>query len=151
MRARLLQLASVATVVASLAAGGCGGDDGSGELASMVPPDVPFYVEAVLRPDEDQRSAIESLTTRLGLDDPGARLIEAFDAGLAGEPGEFTYADDIEPWLGDRGAFFVRSFGSAGTETDGAAVVEVTDADAAQDFIDRAAEADPDVEETPRT
>jgi hypothetical protein len=45
----------------------------------------------------------------------------------------------------------VRSFGSAGTETDGAAVVEVTDADAAQDFIDRAAEADPDVEETPRT
>ena len=140
MRARLLQLAAAATVAASLALGGCGDDDAT-DLASLVPPDVPLYVEAVLRPDHDQQAAIESLTSKAaGLDDPGQALVAALDESLATEPGDFTYADDIEPWLGDRGALFVRSFGDT---PDAAVLVEVSDTGAAEDFLDQAAEADP--------
>jgi hypothetical protein len=144
LRARLAQLACACVLVTSAVLAACGGDDDA-DLAAMVPPDVPLYGEAVLRPDDDQREAIESLTSRVaGIDDPGGQIVAALDESLAEEPGGLTYEDDIEPWLGDRLAFFVRSFEGNGAEPDGAALIEVGDADAAQDFIDRAAEADPE-------
>jgi hypothetical protein len=145
VRSRRLQLAIVCALVASGAAAGCGDEEQAGELSALVPPDVPLYAEVVLRPDEDQRAAIEALTAEVaGIEDPGGQIVSLLDDALAEEPGDFTYAEDIEPWLGDRAAFFIRSFEGDGMEPDGAALVEVTDADAAQDFIDRVAEADPE-------
>ncbi len=130
---------------AGLALSGCGGDGAAGELAAAVPPDVPLYAEAVIRPEGDQREAIESLSEQLaGIDDPGARLIGELDRALAEEPGDFTYEEDIEPWLGERGAVFVRSFRGEAMEPDAAVIVEVTDTGAAQEFIDAAAASDPE-------
>lgn len=154
MRARLVQLAFACALLAAAAFGqGCGEDgDAAGGLAAAVPPDVPLYAEAVLRPDDDQRAALESLTSRVaGIDDPGGELIARLDAAIAAAPGDFTYADDVEPWLGDRGSFFVRSFDQDGGDPDGALEVEVTDTEAAQDFIDSLSESDPETAGSPRS
>jgi Protein of unknown function (DUF3352) len=145
LRRRLFQTGVAVACAAGLALGGCGDDGDSGDLASLVPPDVPLYAEAVLRPEGEQREAVESLSEQVaGIDDPGARLIEELDRALAEEAGEFTYEDDIEPWLGERGGVFVLSFANGGGEPDLAAIVEVTDTEAAQDFIDESAEANPE-------
>ena len=61
-----------------------------------------------------------------------------------------SFADDIEPWLGDEVAVFVRSFEAdraTGVTPDFAAMVEVDDADAARGFLQRLADADPAQEE----
>ena len=147
MRARPVQFAAACAVALCGALGGCGGGSDSGsaasDLTSLVPPDVPFYAEAVIRPDGDQREAIESLSSQVaGIDDPGSLIVGRLDAALADEPGDFTYEDDIAPWLGERGAVFLRSFDQSGYGIDGAVAVEVTDAGAAQDFIDRVSAAD---------
>ena len=146
MRLRSPQIAAAIATTVALALAGCGDDaDARGDLASLVPPDVPLYAEAALRPEGDQRDAIESLSGQVaGIDDPGEMLIAEIDRSLAEEPGDFTYEDDIEPWLGERGAVFVRSFEDGPSGPDAAVMVEVTDTDAAQEFLDASVEAEPD-------
>jgi Protein of unknown function (DUF3352) len=139
-----LALAASLALLLALAAG-CG-DDGSAELASAAPPDAPFYAEFALRPEGEQTEAIERFTERVaGIDDPGGAIVAELDDSLADEGVDATYEDDIEPWLGDRGALFVRSFESldeVAMTPEVAVMIQVTDADAAQEFIDRAAAAD---------
>ena len=146
MRLRSPQIATAIATAAVLALAGCGDDaDAGSDLASLVPPDVPLYAEAVLRPEGHQREAIESLSEQVaGIEDPGGMLIAELNRSLAEEPGEFTYEEDIEPWLGERGAVFVRSFEDGPSGPDAAALIELTDTDAAQEFIDASAESEPD-------
>ena len=85
--------------------------------ASLVPPPTRrFYVEAVIRPGRRPgRTAIGA--HRAGRRDRRSagrrdrrRSTESFaEAGV-----DLTYADDIEPWLGDRAAAFVSWFEAAG-------------------------------------
>ncbi len=147
MRGGLVQIVAGALALpASVFAIGCGGSDGStagADLAELAPPDVPLYVEGTIDPSDDQAAAIDSIAGRFGLD-PGAQLTAAIDRSFAGD--DISYAQDVEPWLGDHVAAFVRSFdtGPSNTLTDAAAIVEVTDADAAREFIDKAAQASGD-------
>ncbi|MGH2987121.1 MAG: DUF3352 domain-containing protein, partial [Solirubrobacterales bacterium] len=153
---RALAVAASLPLLLALVAAGCGGDD-SAELASAAPPDAPFYAEFSLRPEGEQADAIDQFAERVaGIDDPGATIVAELDDSLADEGVEATYSDDIEPWLGERGALFVRSFerlDEAAMTPEAAVMIEVTDADAAQDFIDRVAAADADggAEEEERT
>jgi hypothetical protein len=146
LRGRLVQIvACVLAVCASAFAVGCGSDDeaAAGEgLAELAPPDAPFFVEGVIDPDDDQVAAIDSLTGRFGFD-PGAALAGAIDSEFAGEDEDLTFADDVEPWLGDHAAAFVLSFEASTSNDVGdfAALIEVTDVDAANDFMAKAAEA----------
>ena len=81
-------------------AAGCGSDDGVGSegLASFTPPDVPVYVEGVLRPEGDQVEAVESFAERIGgVADPGAELIALIDQSLSDDGLDATYSEDIEP------------------------------------------------------
>ena len=145
--------ASLALLLPGAAIIGCGGGEDS-ELASLVPPDVPLYAEVVLRPEGDQAEAIESFAERVaGIEDPAAAIAAELDSSLADDGVDATFAEDIEPWLGDRGAVFVRSFESLDSpsmDPEAAVLVEVSDADAAQDFIDEtlAAESEGEVEES---
>jgi hypothetical protein len=146
LRAGVVQIVAGAfALAASVVVVGCGGSDGSAAtgLASLAPPDAPFFVEGVIDPDDDQSAAIDSIAGRFGAD-PGPKLIEAVNGLLAAEGGDFNYADDIEPWLGDHAAVFVRSFemSSSGDISDFAAMAEVTDAAAAQDFVKTAFDTD---------
>jgi Protein of unknown function (DUF3352) len=133
---------------------GCGGDGSSGP-ASLVPPDAPVYVAATIRPDGERAEAISSISeTITGIDDPGGRVIALLDRELSDEGIELTYAEDIEPWLGESGAIFVRSLEPstiASAMPDMAAILETTDPDAAQAFVDRVVEGDPEIQEEERS
>jgi hypothetical protein len=112
-------------------------------LAELAPPDAPLYAEVVLRPASEQVEAIESVASQAaGVEDPGADLIAALDASLAVEGLGVTYGEDIEPWLGEYGAFFVRSFEEDGERglPDFAALFEIDDVGAAEEFVDSLAE-----------
>ncbi len=152
--ARLLGRLGQTVCALALAAGavaGCGGDEGDGDLASLVPPDAPLYAEVVIRPEGDQAAAIESFAYRVGgIADPGAQLIARVDAFLADGGVDATYADDVEPWLGDRGAVFVSSFESTDTGAgfpEFAALVEVDDGEAAREFVEDVTDQSPEQEE----
>ena len=146
MRTRLLSLtAACLLAVAALALAACGSDSTSStdlgpDPATMTPADTPFYMEAVLRPEgslsDDLNSALGKL---LVTDDVSGKIHDALDQSLAENGGHFTYENDIAPWLGTRAGFFVNGYDSRAEEVEGAAVVAVTDADAAQSFVDKAA------------
>jgi Protein of unknown function (DUF3352) len=157
LRGGLVQtVAGALALVASVFAIGCGagaGDDaGATGLASLAPPDAPFYVEGVIDPDDQQSAAIDSIAGRFGFD-PGSRLIEAVDGLFAARGTDLNYADDVQPWLGDHAAVFVRSFETSGSGdiSDFAAMVEVTDAGAAQDFVKTAFDSDAAANTEPRS
>ena len=77
-------------------------------------------------------------------------MIEALDRSFADAGLDLSYADDVEPWLGDRAAAFVSSFESSRVADgipDFAALLAVDDADAARDFVHRAGESAPGTDE----
>jgi hypothetical protein len=136
--------------VAGLALGSCGEDDQPDvgpDPATLAPADSPFYMEMVLRPEGDQREAAEeALSKLLDTDDPGGFITAALDEEFAEESDtdiDFTYEEDVEPWLGERAGLFVDS---ASEDAEAAVAVATTDPAASQEAIDQAAQAD-DVEE----
>lgn len=142
MNSKLLRLALPAAVLAiSLFVAACGSDsddsaDAGPDPIAMVPADVPFYAQMVVRPEGDLKDDIDSAVGKLtGDDDPGAQIVDEINSSLA-EDTDLTYEDDIEPWLGSRAAVFVSGFQFDTEEPDAALVVATTDADAAQGFVD---------------
>ncbi|GIK77511.1 MAG: DUF3352 domain-containing protein [Acidobacteria bacterium] len=138
---RLTALALLALVATALAA--CGDSDESIDLgpdpASMVPADTPFYAVAVVRPEGELGDDLESALSKLLItDDVGAELEGAIDSELADEGLDLTYDGDIAPWLGIRAGAFLNGYDAKTEEADGALVVAVTDAGAAQSFVDQA-------------
>jgi hypothetical protein len=134
----------VKTVAAGmLAAGavlaGCGdGDESSAGLASLTPPDVPFYAEGVIRPEGEQAEAVQAFAERVGgIADPGAEAVAAVDESLSDNGLDATYGDDIEPWLGNDAAIFVSSFDDSSEVPDYGVMFEADDAGAASDFLDK--------------
>jgi hypothetical protein len=153
LRGCLGSISGALVLAAGVLVGACGDGDspGSAGLASLAPPDAPVYVEGVIRPEGDQAEAVNSIVERVGgITDPGAAVTGELDAYFAENELELSFADDIEPWLGDRGAVFVSSFettdASAGWP-DFAALIEVDDADGAREFLDTVLEQDPASEE----
>jgi len=143
---RLLFLALLSALALALAA--CGDDESSedvGDLgpdpATMAPADAPFYAEAVVRPEgamlDDFNSAFGTL---LGTEDPSAMLRDQIEQELADSEEGVSYSEDIEPWLGARVGGFVTEVDPSGEKAEGAAIAAVTDAEAAQTFIDEQAE-----------
>jgi hypothetical protein len=131
IRRTAIALAAFAAIVAP----GCGGAQ-SDELASIAPPNAPAYFESVVRPEGEQRDAIDSLASRVGgIDDPGGAIVRQLDAQLAQSGTDATYESDIAPWLGERAAVFFRSFD--GEPPPFAVAFETTDNSAAQDFLDK--------------
>jgi len=143
IRRAAIVLAAFAALLVSACGGGGGGND---ELASLAPPSAAFYTESVVRPEGEQLDAINSLASRVGgIDDPGGAIAKRLDAELSGSGLNATYDGDIAPWLGERGAVFVQSFG--GNPPPFAAMFETTDTGAAQDFLNKVKAATPGVKE----
>lgn len=144
---RLTLLALLAVIGLFLAA--CGDDDSEsadvGDLgpdpATMAPADAPFYGEVVVRPDGEMLENFNATISKLtGLEDPYGMLEAEVEAGLESEGDGFTYAEDIEPWLGPRIGGFATDFDPVAESGEGAVIVAVTDTEAAQAFIDEASE-----------
>jgi Protein of unknown function (DUF3352) len=132
---------ALATIASSLLLAACGGDDDDGGPsadsgpATVVPADAVVYVDGVVRPEDEQRESVETaLQTVLGEDDPGGFLVGELEDEFSAGDVEVDYEEDIEPWLGERGAAFFLNFGES---SDGAFVVETTDEELARDSIQR--------------
>jgi hypothetical protein len=138
--------AALAAVATALAISGCGGDDADTDTgadpAQVVPADAPLYVGAIVRPEGEQREEVEAAVGQLlDTDDPGGEIVAALEDEIAQESTDVSYAEDIEPWLGERAGIFFLNFED---ESDGAVVAETTDEDAARAFIERVAEEESD-------
>jgi Protein of unknown function (DUF3352) len=132
---------ALATIASSLVLAACGGDDDDGGPsadsgpATVVPADAVVYVEGVVRPEDEQRESVETaLQTVLGEDDPGGFLVGELEDEFSTGDVEVDYAEDIEPWLGSRGSFFLSP------EEQPALVLETTDEELATESIERLVE-----------
>jgi hypothetical protein len=134
---RKLTAVVTASAVAALAAG-CG-DDGGDDAgpAAVVPESAPVYIDVSVRPEGEARENAEAaLGTVFDTDDPGARIIELAEQEAASEGDQVDYAEQIEPWLGERfGIFLTRIGNNETTESKGAFVFETTDVDQALEFF----------------
>jgi hypothetical protein len=148
----------LATGLAALTISACGGSDdsGSSELAKYAPADAPVFVEGAVQPEGDVASNIDALSEKIA----GVNLGELIKDGI-NEDGEVDFDADVKPWLGENAGVFVNvDPASLGSDTDAATdfedpsaslaeetdsyamIVESTDTDAAQSFIDKQAESD---------
>lgn len=138
-------------VLAALALAACGSDDGDGgddggsdpveigDLTAAAPADSLVYVDgsvaAFLDGDSATNQALNDAVNRFA---PEIDVAEALQSEVDGELSDegFSFADDIEPWLGSAAGFFLTEIGEDETTTAAAAIVEVTDVDAANTAID---------------
>jgi hypothetical protein len=132
---------AIVLVLAGIGVSACGGDDGSagGEgPASVAPAGTAIYVEVAVRPEDEDAEAIEAIAARfLGDEELGDVIIAEINDSFAEETGgELTYEEDVEPWLGERAGVFITDPVDLEEGTSVPVAVEVTDDDAAQEFID---------------
>ena len=141
LRIPALLLACAAVAAAVLAGCGGGDDDDGGSTdvgpAAAVPVSAPIYVDATVKPTGSAESdAKAALSKVLDTNDPGAKLVSLIDQEGQQQKGNerFTYAADVEPWLGDQVGFFFTSLSGDGGEGTGAAVFETTNPEQALAF-----------------
>jgi hypothetical protein len=110
---RLLAASIAAALAAAGGVAGCASSSGAGggtDPASLVPARAALYAEAVVRPDAARAGGAEAALARiLRTGDVPGTLSEMFDRA-AREHG-VRFAQDIEPWLGDRAAVAALSVG----------------------------------------
>jgi len=138
-------LASIAALLA-LALASCGDDAGSGDssVTDFIPADSPMVFE-VSRASDEQVANAEGLIERLGevpvlgsTLDPRDLVERAIDESAADSGVDVSFAEDIEPWLGDRAAIGITSAQFERSEDpDFVIAFETSDEQAAGDSIDR--------------
>ena len=138
---KLLLLIAVLLAPVSLAAG-CGDNHEAASGASeLVPGGAVVYGEANLKPEGDQKKAIDSILAKFpGGDRAGDRLKELIDKGLRKSDAPISFKDDVEPWLGDEAAFFVGHIAQSGDPQSSAAVIAATDEDKARAALEKSAD-----------
>ncbi|MDX6643892.1 MAG: hypothetical protein QOD76_1854 [Solirubrobacteraceae bacterium] len=130
-----LSVSALATGLA-IAVAGCGGSSGSGnsnaDPATIAPAASALYASAVIRPEGDQKAAIESIARKFGVNDPGRAIERALDRSTR-RGSKTNFKDDIKPWLGKRAALVLTNFN--GRNPDGAVIVATMDTGKAKDAI----------------
>src|SRR5215207_8318615 len=140
MRKLIVLLAAVS--IAALAALGCGKDDQAASgAAELVPAGSVMYGEATLKPDGDQKEAIDTILAKFpGGGQAGDKLKDLIEKGLRESDAPISFKNDIEPWLGDEAAFFVSSIGKSGDARSAAGLIATEDEDKARDALEKSAE-----------
>jgi hypothetical protein len=127
-----------AFVAAAIAVAGCGGGGGSGPSpASVAPQGTPVYVEVAVQPEAEVSAEVNALAKNIaGIENVGELVVEELEksANDSGEPIDF--AQEIEPWLGEKAGVFLQDYDGSNFNGYGIAV-QTTDAGAAQEFIDK--------------
>jgi len=138
-----LLVALVALLVAGCGGGGGGGDSSSGtDPASVMPAKAPFYIDFTLQPEGETKTNIETLAKNLaGIDDLGGLIVSELEKAAAEEGEEVDFEKEVEPWLGEQGALFLREYAGEDFEGYGAAI-QTEDEDAAREFVDKQLEAE---------
>ena len=140
MRRLLITIAALS--VTALPVAGCGGNEQeASSAAELVPGGAVMYGEATLKPEGDQKAALDSLLAKFpGGGEAGQKLKEAIEKGLQESKGDVTFKDDIEPWLGDQAAFFARGLDLSGGFEASALLVATDDEGKAEDALEKSAE-----------
>jgi hypothetical protein len=150
MKSRLFLLIAAA-LIAALVVAGCGGSDDGGSAsdpAGVAPATSPLYVEVAVKPEGEVKKNIEALAENLvGINDLGGLIVGQIEEAASDSDEPVDFEKEVEPWLGEKGGIFFGSYDGEDFENAGFAI-EVTDADAAQQFIDnQSASADGPVED----
>jgi hypothetical protein len=144
MKAPKLLVISIAAVPAvALAIAGCGGSGGGGgEPAGLVPKAAPVYLEANLKPDGETSEALNEVAqTVLGIDNVGEFIAEELEGTALGEGEKLDFAEEVEPWLGERAGLYLAGYDGDDFHGVGMAL-ETTDSGEAEEFLDQRVEKD---------
>ncbi|HMI81785.1 MAG TPA: DUF3352 domain-containing protein [Solirubrobacterales bacterium] len=143
MKLRLVLPALLAALAALLVAG-CGGgdDDGSSDPASVAPPKTPLYIDVTVQPEGEAKANIDALAKKIaGVDDVGGLIVEELESSAEEEGEEVDFEKEIKPWLGDKAGFVYPEFDEGEFDSFWVAV-QVTDAGAAESFIEEHAKSE---------
>ncbi len=139
MKARLV----LPTVLlgALLGLGGCGGSSSGSDMADLAPPGSVVFVEGTLRPTGELKSSVDAVTEKIaGVDNLGDFVVSELESSARDDGEPFDYEKEIEPWLGERGAVASEKL-EDGDLADPLIIVQSTDTEATQAFIDSQAAA----------
>ncbi len=141
------RLVAFVAVLFTVVFASCGSDNVASGPADFIPAGAPVFIEVSVAPGEQVDNA-EALIERVGelpllgsAVDPETLIQQALDAGAAGSGSNVSYAEDIEPWLGDRAGFGVTDFDPATGGAEAIVALDVSDPDIAKDSIERLASA----------
>jgi hypothetical protein len=136
----LLTITALLSAIAIATGCGNGGSSAAG-AASLAPAGAVVYGEATLDPSDDQQAAIDALIEKFpGQGSAGERIRGLLEKAFSESDTGLSYAQDIEPWLGDRAGFFVASL-TPGADSSAALLVATDDEGKARDAIEKASKA----------
>jgi Protein of unknown function (DUF3352) len=141
LRRPLVPVAALVLALAALVVAGCGGG-GSGsenaDPAKVAPKNSLIYFSAFVRPEGDQKEAVDAIAKKvLDVDDPGERIQGLLNQAIKEEDSKLTYDDDIKPWLGRQAAVAVTSLDTSGDNSQVAVIIAAKDTDKAKDALDK--------------
>jgi hypothetical protein len=121
---------------------GCGGgDSGAKDPSGLAPPGTVVFAEIEIRPSGKLKSDVDRLASTIGgIDNLGEFILEKLEEEAREEGEPVDYATDVEPWLGERAGLAFERVEEDGDLSEPVAIVESTDADATQEFVDKQAE-----------
>ena len=133
-------LTVTALLTAIVVAAGCGNDSSSSSAAAgLAPAGSLMYGEATLKPDGDQKAAVDSLVAKFpGEGGAGDRIRTLMEKVFAESDSGLSYKKDVEPWLGDEAAFFLSRVSADGNDGEGALLLATEDEDKARATIEKA-------------
>jgi hypothetical protein len=142
MKPRPLFAALPAAALIALA--GCGGDSSGSKVAELAPSGTPIFVEGTLRPSGELKSSADAIAAQVaGIDNLGDYVVSGLESSAQEDGEPLDYAKEVEPWLGERAGVFFEKLEDE-EPTDVGVIVESTDTDATQEFIDTQVKASDD-------
>ncbi|MDQ3913856.1 MAG: DUF3352 domain-containing protein [Actinomycetota bacterium] len=106
------------------------------DALAFVPPDAYFYANFFIEPSNGQKQALNDFIQKFpnveSTEDVIEALTKAVDESLDEEG--LSYEEDVKPWLGDQFAVYAIPGGTPDLPN-GAALVEITDEEAAERFL----------------
>ena len=135
-------LTAIAATLAVLVAGCGDSGDGASGAGAAIPPDAVVYLEADISGDGDQPAKLDALLSELGEIpllgtpvEPKDLIAQALEDSAADSGVDFSFTEDVEPWLGDTVAIGVRSLDE---EEPGIVLsIAVDDEEIARDALER--------------
>lgn len=126
---------------AAIAIAGCGGGDSSGsQVADLAPPGVPVFVEGTLRPSGELKANVDAIAKQVGgVGNLGDFVVSKLEESARDDGEPFDYEKEVAPWLGEHAGVFFGQLRDEDLEGFGA-IVESTDPEATQAFVDTQAE-----------
>jgi hypothetical protein len=139
MKARLMLTAALLAALLALLSG-CGGDSSSPNMAELVPQGSVVYAEGQLQPSGELQSNADALAEKIaGVDNLGDFVVSKLEESARDDGEPFDFAKEVEPWLGERGAVAFQRL-EDGDLSSPLIIVQSTDLDATQEFVDAQAE-----------